>query len=122
MKFCDPCDLEKSVKSCIDVWYPIDSKQNRLNRQLIILAENSIGVDGIRWIGAQHGANSRTFIGVQEGKSYSGHENDFWGMNFSAMELYASIHDLEQQRMANQTRGPVRDGGKRPCHCIPIRK
>jgi hypothetical protein len=25
-----------------------------------------------------------------------------WGMNFSAMELYALIHDLEQQRMANQ--------------------
>jgi hypothetical protein len=63
-------------------------------------------------------ASSRIFIGVQEGKSYSGHENDSWGMNFGAMELYALIHDLGQQRMANQTRGPVRDGDKRPFHCI----
>lgn len=81
-------------------WNLIDTKQNWLNRQLLIWAENNIGVDGIRWIGAQHGANSRTFIWVQEGKSYSGNKNDSWGMNFSAMELYALIHDLEQQRMA----------------------
>jgi hypothetical protein len=47
---------------------------------------------------------------------------DSWGMNFSVMELYASIHDLEQQQMANQTRGPVRDGDKRPFHCIQIRR
>ncbi len=71
----------------------------------------------------------RTFLGGQEGKLYSGHENDFWGMNFraiiTAMELYALLrllHDLEQQRMANQTRGPVRDGDKRPFYCIQIRK
>jgi hypothetical protein len=38
------------------------------------------------------------------------------------MELYALIHDLEQQRMANQMRRPVRDGDKRPFHCIQIRK
>jgi hypothetical protein len=50
-------------------------------------------------------------------------------MNFSAMELYALIHDLEQQRMANQTRGPVRDdhstafkfGSKRRSGALDIR-
>ena len=110
------------MKSCIDVWYPIDSKQNRLKWQLVIWAENNIEVDGNRWIGAQHEASSRTFIGVQKGKTYSGHENDSRRMNFGAMELNAMIHDLEQQEMANQTRGPVRDGYKRPFHCIRIRK
>jgi hypothetical protein len=30
MQFCDQCDPEKSVKSCIDGWNPIDSKQTRL--------------------------------------------------------------------------------------------
>jgi hypothetical protein len=38
------------------------------------------------------------------------------------MQLYALINDLEQQRMANQTRGPVRDEDKRAFHCIQIRK
>jgi hypothetical protein len=47
VQFCDQCDSEKSVKSCIDVWYPIDSKQNWLNWQLLIWAENTNGVDGI---------------------------------------------------------------------------
>ncbi len=68
-----------------------------------------MGLAGIAW---------QAFLRVQEVKSYSGHENDSWGMNFSAMELNAMIHDLEQQLMANQTRGPVRDGDKRPFHCI----
>ncbi len=126
MQFCDQCDQEKSVKSCIDGWNPIDSKQKRLIWQLLIWAENNIGVDWIRWIGAQHGPSSQTFLGGQEGKSYIGHNNDSWGMNSGAMELNAMIHDLdiilEQQRMANQTRGPVRDGDKRPFHCIQIRK
>jgi hypothetical protein len=50
------------------------------------------------------------------------HENYSWGMNFGAMELNTFIHDLEQQWMANQTHGPVRDWDKRPFHCIQIRK
>ena len=65
----------------------------------------------------QHGARLQKNSGVHEGKSHSGHENDPWGTNFSAMELYALIHALAQQRMANQTRGPtgpVRDDDKRP--------
>ncbi len=70
----------------------------------------------------ERSASWQAFLRVQGGKSYSGLENDSRRMNFGAMELNAMIHDLEQQEMANQTRGPVRDGYKRPFRCIQIRK
>jgi hypothetical protein len=97
------------------------SKTGLIDRCLFGL-KTTLAWTEFRWIGAQHGASWQAFLRVQQGKSYSGLENDSRRMNFGAMELNAMIHDLEQQEMANQTRGPVRDGYKRPFHCIPIRK
>ncbi len=49
--------LSRRHRESQNYWNPIGSRRNRLNWQRLICTRKPIGTDGIRWIGAQHGAS-----------------------------------------------------------------